>query len=109
AIASKCEVTVEANPEAMPRPTLEALRRAGVNRLSLGAQSLDARHLATLGRAHGGDTVRAAVEDARAAGFDNLSLDLIFGVPGQTLADLDRDLDGLLALTPDHLSIYNLT
>ncbi len=109
AVGSGIEVTVEANPEAMARGTLAALRQAGVNRLSLGAQSLDPHQLAALGRAHGAAEVRAAVEDARAAGFDNLSLDLIFGVPAQTLADLDRDLDGLLALAPEHLSVYNLT
>jgi oxygen-independent coproporphyrinogen-3 oxidase len=103
------EISLEANPEAMAPDTLAALRGAGVNRLSIGAQSLDPGHLATLGREHAPSQVGDAVFAARAAGFDNLSLDLIFGVPGQTLAVLDRDLDGLFALAPDHLSIYNLT
>jgi oxygen-independent coproporphyrinogen-3 oxidase len=103
------EVTLEANPEQLPRELLDRFRRAGINRLSLGVQSLDKRHLATLGRPHDATIVKRAVEDSRAAGFDNLSMDLIFAVPAQTLADLDRDLEGMFALAPDHLSIYNLT
>jgi oxygen-independent coproporphyrinogen-3 oxidase len=103
------EVTVEANPDDLPREQLDGLRAAGVDRLSIGVQSLQPKHLATLGRLHGPDEARRAVRDARAAGFVNLSLDLMFALPGQTLAELDADLDGLLALEPDHVSIYNLT
>jgi oxygen-independent coproporphyrinogen-3 oxidase len=103
------EVTVEANPDDLPRPQLDALRAAGVNRLSIGVQSFQPRHLHTLGRLHGADEARAAVRQARAAGFDNLSLDLMFALPAQTLAELDADLHELLALEPDHVSIYNLT
>jgi len=109
AVGGEPEITVECNPGELPDEQLGALRAAGVNRLSLGVQSLEPRHLVTLGRLHGADEPRDAVRRARAAGFDNLSLDLMFGLPSQTLAELDRDLDGLLALAPEHLSIYNLT
>jgi oxygen-independent coproporphyrinogen-3 oxidase len=102
------ETTVEANPEDLDDEQLRALTATGVNRVSLGVQSLDARHRRVLGRPLDGAEVAAVARRARAL-VDNLSLDLIFGVPGQTLAELDRDLDGLLELSPDHLSIYNLT
>lgn len=106
---SQPEITVECNPGELPDEQLHALRAAGVNRLSLGVQSLEPRHLVTLGRLHGTDEPRDAVRRARAAGFDNLSLDLMFGLPSQTLPELDRDLDGILGLGPEHVSIYNLT
>jgi len=80
-----------------------------VNRLSLGAQSFDARHLRTLGRDHAADDTRAVVEAARAAGIENLSLDLIFAVPGQTLAAWENDLAATVALAPEHVSAYALT
>jgi oxygen-independent coproporphyrinogen-3 oxidase len=107
--AVDAEVTLEANPGELPPSQLEALRSAGINRLSLGVQSLTSHHLVTLGRLHGPTEPVEAVRSARAAGFSNLSLDLMFGLPGQTLTELGRDLDGLLALQPEHLSIYNLT
>jgi oxygen-independent coproporphyrinogen-3 oxidase len=103
------EITLEANPGELPLAQLEALRAAGINRLSLGVQSLQPKHLHTLGRLHGTEEPREAVANARRAGFDNLSLDLMFGLPGQSMEELDRDLDGLLSLEPEHLSIYNLT
>ena len=81
----------------------------GVNRLSLGAQSLDDRFLATLGRRHRAADVRAALDLARVAGLVNLSLDLIFAVPGQTPDDWARDLEAVLALDVPHLSTYALT
>lgn len=103
------EITVEADPDLLPGDHLGALRAAGVNRLSLGVQSLAPRHLVTLGRLHGPAEPPAAVAEVRAAGFANLSLDLMFGLPTQTLEELERDLGGLLALGPEHLSIYGLT
>lgn len=103
------EVTLEANPGELPYQQLASLRLAGVTRLSLGVQSLQPRHLHALGRLHGTEEPREAVANARRAGFDNLSLDLMFGLMGQTMDELDRDLDGLLSLEPEHLSIYNLT
>lgn len=103
------ETTLEANPGTVTVDTLRALRAAGVTRLSLGVQSFDPRHLATLGRDHTPDEALAAVELARAAGFEDVSLDLIFAVPGQSPADWETDLRMALAQAPDHLSIYNLT
>lgn len=102
------EVTVEANPGTIDAAKLAALREAGVNRLSLGAQTFDPARLARLGRTHGPDDVRRGVAAARQAGFDNISLDLIFGLPEQTGADWERDLDEALALRPDHISAYSL-
>lgn len=103
------EITLEANPEGITPAALGAWRRAGVDRLSLGAQSFDPGHLAFLGRKHRADDIRAAVASAREAGFDNLSLDLIYGLPGQDLRSLEADLDEAAALAPPHLSAYNLT
>jgi oxygen-independent coproporphyrinogen-3 oxidase len=103
------EVTVEANPDDLPREHLDALAAAGVNRLSLGAQSLQDKHLHTLGRTHGAAEVGRAVADARAAGIANLSIDLMFALPAQTLTELEADLAGMLELAPEHVSVYNLT
>jgi oxygen-independent coproporphyrinogen-3 oxidase len=105
----RLEVTLEANPDDLPRAHLEALGAAGVNRLSLGAQSFARAALARLGRLHDADDVRRAVEDARAAGIANLSVDLIYGLPEQTPSALAADLDALLALDVAHLSAYQLT
>lgn len=108
-LAPDAELTLEANPDsARDVSALRTLRRAGFNRLSLGMQSADDALLACIGRAHRhGDTV-AAVSAARAAGFDNLSLDLIYGLPAQSPARWQADLAAALALAPDHLSCYGL-
>jgi oxygen-independent coproporphyrinogen-3 oxidase len=103
------EVTLEANPGTVSPATLAGYRAAGVNRLSLGAQSFAAAHLHTLGRDHGPDETSAAMAAARAAGFGNVSLDLIFGVPGQDLASWEGDLTAAIALAPEHVSAYALT
>ncbi|HWG56181.1 MAG TPA: radical SAM family heme chaperone HemW [Gaiellaceae bacterium] len=102
------EVTVEANPETVTPELAALLLRAGVNRVSLGAQSFQPRLLAILERRADGDTVRRAFWMLRAAAFTNLSLDLIYGIPGQTLDELERDLDDALALAPEHVSAYEL-
>ncbi|MFP4343801.1 MAG: radical SAM family heme chaperone HemW [Anaerolineales bacterium] len=102
------EITLEANPGTVERTSLRRLREVGVNRLSLGVQSAAEGELALLGRIHGWEEACAAVEDARRAGFDNLSLDLIFGLPGQSLAGWARSLEAVLALAPRHLSLYAL-
>lgn len=102
------EFSVEVNPGTVDAATLTLLRRCGVNRLSMGVQSFDARSLAALGRIHSGRQAREAFGLARELGFENLSLDLMFGTPGQSLARLEDDLESALALGPDHLSIYNL-
>ncbi len=103
------EITLEANPEGLALPVLGRWRRAGVDRLSLGAQSFSERHLRFLGRSHGAPEIREAIRRARARGFENLNLDLIFGMPGQTLGELEADLEQTLALSPPHVSAYNLT
>lgn len=104
------EFTVEANPATISRAGLSRLRRAGVNRLSIGVQSLDPRELAVLGRVHTAEQALSAVDDARAAGFENISVDLILGAPGQTPDSLRRTLAGFLALDrpPEHVSAYCL-
>src|SRR5205085_10302907 len=95
------EVTVEANPETVTPELARLLRAHGVNRVSLGAQSFRPHLLATLERVAGPDDVRRAVYTLRDAGFDNISLDLIYGIPGQEPADLDFDLSEALALEPE--------
>ncbi|MGH2473106.1 MAG: radical SAM family heme chaperone HemW [Candidatus Limnocylindria bacterium] len=101
------EVTIEANPATLDRERLEAWLALGLTRLSLGAQSFDPRGLRALGRTHQPDDSAAAVAVGRDAGLD-INLDLIFGWPGQTLADWERDLTAAIALEPDHLSCYPL-
>jgi oxygen-independent coproporphyrinogen-3 oxidase len=111
-LAADAEITLEANPgslEGVAKEKLGAFRAAGVNRLSLGGQSFDARHLATLGRIHEPRDTVDAIEAARTAGFDNLSCDLMFAVPEQTLEQWQSDLRRLIAIGPDHVSAYNLT
>jgi oxygen-independent coproporphyrinogen-3 oxidase len=102
------EVTVEANPETVTPELAALLRRSGVTRVSLGAQSFQARLLDVLERRARPADVRRAFTLLRDAGFDNLSLDLIYGIPGQSDADLDADLSEALALGPEHLSCYEL-
>jgi putative oxygen-independent coproporphyrinogen III oxidase len=103
------EITVEVNPGETNAAQLRALRRQGVNRLSIGIQALEDRLLVALGRNHDAAAGPAAVAAARAAGFDDVSIDLIFGVPGQSLDDWRRAVDAALALAPTHVSAYALT
>lgn len=103
------EFTVEANPETVTPSLMQRLWAGGVNRVSIGAQSFDRAALKALERWHDPDSVPKAVQTCRDVGINNLSLDLIFAIPGQTLAMLERDLDALLALAPNHLSTYGLT
>ena len=102
------EVTVEANPETVTPRLVALLRQEGVTRVSLGAQSFQPGLLAVLERRAGPDDVRRAFYHLRDAGFDNISLDLIYGIPGQSAADLAADIDEALALQPEHLSCYEL-
>jgi putative oxygen-independent coproporphyrinogen III oxidase len=102
------ELTVEANPETVTHALAEKLRRGGVTRVSLGAQSFGSHQLEVLERRATPDDVRRAVHHLRDVKFDNISLDLIYGIPGQSPADLRRDLDEALALEPEHLSCYEL-
>lgn len=103
------EITLEVNPGTFGGEYLQQVRQAGVNRLSIGIQSFDDQQLQQLGRCHDVDQARAAVTAARAAGFDNISLDLMFALPGQTADDLRREIDLLLQLGPEHISVYGLT
>lgn len=103
-----CEVTLEANPGTLSRDGLAQLRTAGINRLSLGCQSFSDRKLHLLYRDHTAQETLETVKHARAAGFTNLSMDLIFGLPGETTAEWLADMEQLLACEPDHVSLYNL-
>ncbi len=102
------EVTTEANPESVDRGKLEALREAGFTRISLGMQSAVPRVLAIRDRVHSPGRPRQAVAEARAAGFEQVSLDLIYGTPGETADEWRRSLDTALSSGPDHLSTYSL-
>ena len=108
-LAPGAEISVEANPGTVDAPMLAELRALGVNRLSLGMQSLDDSELALLGRIHTASEAVESFQAARQAGFKNLSLDLIFGLPGQSLESWTSTLDRALALGPDHLSLYALS
>ena len=108
-IGSETEVTLEANPGAADAERFTAYRGAGVNRLSIGVQSFDDARLAALGRIHDGREARAATEAARHAGFENLNLDLMFGLPGQRVGGALADLGTAIALGAPHLSWYQLT
>ena len=107
-IAEGSEITLEANPESSTPEALEGFRAAGVNRLSFGVQSFRDDELRRLGRLHSADTAREAVALARAAGFDNLSLDLMMWLPGQSPQDWLASVDALISLQPDHASLYLL-
>ena len=103
------EITLEANPGALESRRFAAYRAAGINRLSIGVQSFDDGCLRRLGRIHGPGEAVAAVESARAAGLDNINLDLMFGLPGQGLNQARMDLDTAVSLKPAHISYYQLT
>jgi oxygen-independent coproporphyrinogen-3 oxidase len=108
ALPDALEVTVEANPETLRPEVARLLSRNRVNRVSLGAQSFNTALLDVLERRAGADDVRRAVHVLRDAGIDNLNLDLLYGIPGQSPADLERDLAEALALEPEHVSAYEL-
>jgi putative oxygen-independent coproporphyrinogen III oxidase len=103
------EVTLEANPGTIERGRFAEYRAAGVTRVSLGAQSFDARQLKLLGRIHSADETRRAAEELHAGGLANFNLDLMYALPGQTGAEAEADLRAALALEPAHLSQYHLT
>lgn len=104
-----CEITLEANPGATDSAHLAAYRTAGVNRLSIGVQSLSAGMLERLGRIHDPAAARTALQSAREGGFDNINLDLMFALPDQHLEAARTDLDALIDLAPEHISYYQLT
>ena len=108
-VRQKKECTVEANPQTISDPVLTLLYEQGVNRLSFGVQSFDDRHLKTLGRIHSAAEAVVALDRARRAGFKNISVDLIYGIPGQDAASWDETLDQTVALGPEHIAIYALS
>jgi len=107
-LAADAEITLEANPGTAEAAKFAGFRAAGVNRLSLGIQSFNDRHLAALGRIHDAGEARRAVELALVR-FDNVNLDLMYGLPGQTLAEADADIAAAAAYAPQHVSAYHLT
>jgi oxygen-independent coproporphyrinogen-3 oxidase len=107
-IAVDREVTLEANPETVDRARLRGFRDAGVNRVSFGVQSFRDEELHRLSRLHSADRARLAVDEARAAGFENVSLDLMMWLPGQSVAQWLESVDAAIAAAPDHLSLYLL-
>jgi len=108
-IEDDCEITMEANPGTVERGALSSYREVGVTRLSLGAQSFDADMLKVLGRIHGPDDIYLAFDEAVAAGFDSINVDLMFALPGQDLSAAVSDVRSLLALKTPHVSYYQLT
>ena len=103
-----CEISMEANPGTFEKDRFHAFKQAGVTRLSVGVQSFNNAHLQALGRIHNADQAYSAVEEAALA-FETFNLDLMYALPGQTIAQLDEDLNTALSLQPPHLSIYHLT
>jgi len=107
-VADDAEITVECNPGTADFRKLAEVRQAGVNRLSIGVQAHQQKLLDLLGRIHGWKQVEETVDSSRQAGFDNISLDLIFGIPGQSMSNWQNTLQNILALSPEHVSAYNL-
>ncbi|RKT44059.1 radical SAM family heme chaperone HemW [Thiocapsa rosea] len=108
-VLPEIEMTLEANPGTRDAARFADYREAGINRLSIGVQSLSAARLRALGRIHGPDEVDETLRMARAAGFDNINLDMMFALPEQDLPEARQDLEGLIALQPEHISYYQLT
>ena len=108
AVDAGAEITLEANPGTLSREQLVGLRAAGINRLSMGAQSFDAQLLTTLGRIHTPEEITRAVEYAREAGFGSINIDFMFGLPNQTMGHWQETLEKAVALHPEHLSLYSL-
>lgn len=107
-VRADAEITIESNPGTLTPDKLRLYRAAGINRISIGAQAMDDRLLRALGRIHTADQICEAVHMAKAAGFDNVNLDLMYALPGQSIEDWRRTLDRAIALQPQHLSAYSL-
>lgn len=107
-LAADCEITVEVNPASITAEGLRVLKKAGCGRLSVGMQSALDEELRFLGRLHTFSDTKQCVRDARDAGFDNISLDLLFALPGQTVASFGKSVDAALSLAPEHISAYSL-
>lgn len=107
-VNKQAEITIEVNPNSLTREKLEAYKNAGINRLSMGAQSMDDEILASLGRVHKSADVIRAYENARKAGFSNINIDIMFGIPGQSEESIMSTLKKIGALNPEHISFYSL-
>ncbi len=107
-IAEDAEITIESNPRTLTEEKLTAYRQAGVNRLSMGLQSFDENCLKTLGRVHTAQDFVSNYQMARACGFDNINVDLMFAVPGHTMDIWQDTLERTIALAPEHISFYSL-
>ena len=108
-VAPDAEITIEANPATVDVKLMKSIRKTGYNRISIGVQSFDKAELKLLDRAHGPEEVHSTVDCAREAGFDNLSLDLMFAIPNQSLSSWESNLDKALEKNPEHLSTYSLS
>jgi len=108
-VSPDAEITIEANPATIDIGQMKSIRQTGYNRISIGVQSFDKTELKLLDRAHGPEEIHSTVGCARKAGFDNLSLDLMFAIPNQSLSSWESNLDKALEKNPEHLSTYNLT
>ena len=108
-VSPTAEVTIECNPDDLTPDFLAQLKQLPFNRISMGVQSFNDIQLKRLGRRHNAQKAREAVHNAREAGYNNISIDLIFALPGSTITEWEHDLDSAIALHPDHLSAYNLT
>ncbi|MBI4197423.1 MAG: radical SAM family heme chaperone HemW [Deltaproteobacteria bacterium] len=106
---AETEITLESNPKTVSREKLGAFRQLGINRLSLGVQSFQDNYLKVMGRIHSGDEAKRTLTDAREAGFENLGLDLIYALPGQTVEEFEKELQTALSFETTHLSAYCLT
>jgi oxygen-independent coproporphyrinogen-3 oxidase len=109
AVYDRPEISLEANPDDLTKEKLEDLHNAGINRLSVGIQSFDNQVLKSLNRAHDNLMARGCIEDARKAGFENISIDLIYALPKRTDEDWQKDIDRALEISPTHISSYSLT
>jgi len=103
------EITIEANPNSLSQKKIRGLRNCGINRITIGFQSLNRRELEILGRTHSPDDCRSAFKNARNAGFDNIGVDIIFGIPSQTFHTLKETLERIVEMSPEHVSAYSLT
>jgi oxygen-independent coproporphyrinogen-3 oxidase len=108
-VQTSAEVTLEANPDDLTQEKLRELKSAGINRLSIGIQSLDNQVLSFLNRSHDSQQALKSIDAARGAGFPNINVDLIYAIPGRNISLLKKDIDQLLALQPEHISAYSLT
>lgn len=102
------EISLEVNPATADYEKLREYHKLGINRLSIGAQSFSNRHLKTLGRIHSTEDIYKVFEDARRAGFDNIGIDIMYALPGQSFEEFKEDIETILKLNPEHISLYNL-